>query len=134
MALAAKRNQLFGHVHCLMKIRSPVKTQHGRKFFMGKRIITADFRSFSQKNFCRFGHCYAGHGRNFVGRLANDSRIERAIDKDYICQSRSFFIIGKPGPAGHKFFPYPVRNGGFRDNGLFGGANHAIIKGLAEKN
>ncbi len=49
----------------------------------------------------------------FVGRLANDSRIERAIDKDYICQSRSFFIIGKPGPAGHKFFPYPVRNGGF---------------------
>ena len=128
---SAVENQIARQLGGLGEIFSAVEAQHRGEFFAGEGFFVAYFFGFSNQNFGAGGYFDAGHFGDFFCALPYNSGIELAVYHNRFGQFFAVFAGNKMTAAGDKFFLHSVVNGIFHDDGLFTGANHAVIKGFA---
>jgi len=130
VTVAAVGNEMLGFSEGILYISGTVHRKHGRELFMGKFLGKFYRFDFADEYLCTLGYLYAGERGNRSCLLTDDLCIQRAVYDDGLSHALGLERVKEITSARSKFgfngVIYFVKN----DNGLLGGAYHAVIKGL----
>ena len=136
---AVEGDHLFGKLQTLFGGIRFEHCQYGREFFAGQRLVGADFAAFGDDDVGFFRHfkpCLLGNPRR---RFAHHGGIEfraaavRAVcrnAKDEVFEHGFFFFVGEVHAVGFELFDQLFINLFVGNDGLFAGANHAVVERL----
>ena len=134
---AVEGDHLFGKLQTLFGGIRFEHRQYGREFFTGQRLVGADFAAFGDDDVGFFGDfkpCLFGNPRR---RFAHNGGIEfcaAAVGavcrdaEDEVFEHGFFFFVGEVHAVGFELFDQLFINLFVSDDGLFAGANHAVVE------
>ena len=130
MAVAAVGDEPLGLVQGIRKIRSPVHGQDRGELFVGKSFGQLDTFHFTDQDLCSLRNLHTGKLGDGVGGLADNLGVQRAVNENGIADLIGFFGVQNIAAA-----ICELGLGGFvdavqQDDGLLGGADHAVVEGL----
>ena len=97
---------------------------------MGKLLGKLYAFHLADEDFGAFRHldpCQLGNG---IGALAYDFRVEGAVDEDGLTHLAQFILLEEVATPGGKFRLHLGVHAIHGDDGLLGGADHAVVKGF----
>ena len=134
VASTAKQDELARHLHCRFKVLCLIEAKHRGELFVGKGIRGIYGRALGYEHLGLRGNLDARHIRYSGSGLAHDIRVQAPLGKDHACKLLSLFRPCEPGTVAQELLAHCVSHAFHHDHGLLGGADHAVVEGLAEQN
>ena len=100
---------------------------------MSERFAIINSRYFADQNLSGFWYGEASQFSNFICRLTNDSRVQRAIFQDNVLNGFQLFALQQVAAVAGETFANCVINGVNNNNGLFRCTDYAVIEGFGHQ-
>ena len=134
MTDTAHCNQFFRFINSVFEVFRTVHGQGRRQFFVSKRLALINDFYFTDQNLGGFWNREACQFSNFVCRLTNDSRVQRAIFQDNVLNSFQLFTLQQVTAVSRETLTYCVIDGINNNNRLFRSTDYAVIEGFRHQN
>ena len=130
MADTAEVQQFLSAFQSGVEILNLIHSQYRRKFFNAERIILANAVGFADQHLGIIRNLDSSHLSDLNRALSNDLGVQFAVDHDGIGNFFRFLGVQDISAALDKFGLNRVINCFYDHYGLFGSANHTIVKSL----
>ena len=130
VAVAAVADELFGLVERLVKVLRVVHRQHRGELFVRKLLGKLDALDLADEDFRLLRHIHARQRRDGVRALADDLRVQRAVDQNRVAHPIQLIPLEEVAAAARKLRAHLVVNAVQHRHALLGGADHAVVKRL----
>ena len=134
MTDTAHRNQFFSFNNGVFEVFRTIHCQRRRQFFVSERFAFVNNCHFTDQNLSGFWYGEACQFSNFVCRLTNDSRVQRAIFQDNVLNGFQLFALQHVAAVSRETLTYCVVYRVNDNNGLFRSTNYAVIEGFRHQN
>ena len=133
MTDTAHSNQFLCFFYRVFEIFSTVHCQSRGQFFMCERFAFINNGHFTDQNLGVFWYREACQFSNFIGRLTNDSRVQRTVFQDNVLNSFQLFTLQQIAAVGCETFTYCVINRVNNNNRLFRSTDYTVVEGFGHQ-
>ncbi len=130
VAVAAVLNQALGLCHRVFKVLGLVHGQHGGELLVGELFRDVHALHLANENLGALGHGNPSQSGNLGGGLAHDLGVKSAVDDDGLAHLVQLGLGEDVAAALDELGLYRVIQGFQGDDGLLGGADHAVVEGF----
>ena len=130
VAVAAVRDQALRFGDGVVKVFGAVEREHGGELFVRERLFKLDAFDLADEDLRRVGHGEAADLGDLRGALADDLGVESAVDDHRGAHFVLFLFVEDIAAALDELRFHGVVHGVFRDDGLLGSADQAVVESL----
>ena len=130
VAVAAVANELFGLIQRLVEVLRVVHRQHRGKLLVRELFGKLDALHLADEDLCLLRHIHARQRGDDVRTLADDLRVQRAVDQNRVAHLIQLVALEEVAAAARKLRAHLVVNAVQHRHALLGSADHAVVKRL----